>query len=170
MQTFTRRTDTLDPPVLLGAAGAPTQLEKVGRYTDVDGRGRRGAAARMALAGVSLLLRTVGQASDGIRGYRHGFDSGPMLDYVYDNRARGRFGMAAGRPPCTRIASAGGRFARVRRSCRQLCGRDRRATAPRVDRPCCSTWPLAQALLAGVSRRIAAGAEVASSEQTDLVS
>ena len=40
---------------------------------------------------VSVLLRTLGRTSAGIAlGYRHGFDSGPMLDYVYDNRARGR--------------------------------------------------------------------------------
>jgi SAM-dependent methyltransferase len=39
---------------------------------------------------LSLLMRTVGQASAGIRlGYRYGFDSGPMLDYVYENRAQG---------------------------------------------------------------------------------
>jgi SAM-dependent methyltransferase len=37
-----------------------------------------------------LLLSTVGRASRGIRiGYRHGFDSGTMLDYVYTNRAHG---------------------------------------------------------------------------------
>jgi hypothetical protein len=41
---------------------------------------------------LSLLMRTLGQASEGVRlGYRHGFDSGPMLDYVYENRARGGF-------------------------------------------------------------------------------
>ncbi|HEY7066129.1 MAG TPA: class I SAM-dependent methyltransferase family protein [Chloroflexota bacterium] len=41
---------------------------------------------------LALLLRTLGQASAGIRrGYRHGFDSGPMLDYVYENRAQGRW-------------------------------------------------------------------------------
>src|SRR5688572_19687465 len=41
---------------------------------------------------LSLLMRTAGGASEGIRlGYQHGFDSGPMLDYVYENRARGCF-------------------------------------------------------------------------------
>lgn len=36
------------------------------------------------------LLGTVGRASAGIRiGYRHGFDSGSMLDYVYVNKAGG---------------------------------------------------------------------------------
>ncbi|WP_030685275.1 class I SAM-dependent methyltransferase family protein [Streptomyces sp. NRRL B-1347] len=40
------------------------------------------------------LLRTVGRTSAGIRvGYRHGFDSGTMLDYVYVNRARGTLGV-----------------------------------------------------------------------------
>jgi len=37
-----------------------------------------------------LFLKTVGQLSDGIRlGWRTGFDSGVMLEYVYQNRARG---------------------------------------------------------------------------------
>jgi hypothetical protein len=41
---------------------------------------------------LSLVMRTVGRASDGIDlGYRRGFDSGEMLDYVYEDRARGRF-------------------------------------------------------------------------------
>jgi SAM-dependent methyltransferase len=36
------------------------------------------------------LLRLGAQLSDGIAlGYRHGFDSGPMLDYVYRNEAHG---------------------------------------------------------------------------------
>lgn len=38
-----------------------------------------------------MAMRTAGRASDGIAlGYQRGFDSGPMLDYVYENRARGR--------------------------------------------------------------------------------
>lgn len=41
---------------------------------------------------VSLFLGTVGQLSDGIRtGYRHGFDSGMIMNYVYENSPRGRF-------------------------------------------------------------------------------
>ncbi|WP_433337359.1 class I SAM-dependent methyltransferase family protein [Spirillospora sp. CA-294931] len=41
-----------------------------------------------------LLLRTAGRASQGVRiGYRHGFDSGTMLDYVYENRAHGHLGV-----------------------------------------------------------------------------
>lgn len=41
-----------------------------------------------------LALRTLGRLSRGIRlGYRTGFDSGPSLDYVYENRARGALGV-----------------------------------------------------------------------------
>ena len=37
-----------------------------------------------------LGLRSVGRLSDGVRlGYRSGFDSGSMLEYVYANRASG---------------------------------------------------------------------------------
>lgn len=40
---------------------------------------------------VSLFLRTAGQLSDGIRtGYRYGFDSGMIMNYVYRNSPRGR--------------------------------------------------------------------------------
>jgi len=39
-----------------------------------------------------VLMRTIGRPSKGIEiGYAHGFDSGVMLDHVYDNRAKGRF-------------------------------------------------------------------------------
>ena len=39
---------------------------------------------------VRLWLGTVGRLSKGVRlGYRYGFDSGEMLDYVYENKARG---------------------------------------------------------------------------------
>jgi hypothetical protein len=45
---------------------------------------------------LSGLMRTLGRASVGIDlGYRHGFDSGEMLDYVYANRAQGRWGYGA---------------------------------------------------------------------------
>lgn len=40
---------------------------------------------------MSLLMRTGGRLSNGIDlGYRRGFDSGEMLDYVYEDRAHGR--------------------------------------------------------------------------------
>ena len=43
-------------------------------------------------APMRLLMSTAGKASDGIAlGFRRGFDSGVMLDYVYRNRASGRF-------------------------------------------------------------------------------
>jgi SAM-dependent methyltransferase len=39
-----------------------------------------------------LMIRTLGRLSKGIDiGCTHGFDSGVMLDHVYDNKARGRF-------------------------------------------------------------------------------
>ncbi|MEU0956312.1 class I SAM-dependent methyltransferase family protein [Streptomyces niveus] len=45
---------------------------------------------RVRWAAMRVLLGTVGRASAGIRiGYRHGFDSGSMLDYVYVNKAGG---------------------------------------------------------------------------------
>jgi SAM-dependent methyltransferase len=47
-------------------------------------------------AAESLMLRTIGRTACGIDlGYRHGFNSGVMLDYVYENRARGRWGIGA---------------------------------------------------------------------------
>ena len=40
---------------------------------------------------LSLLMRTAGRLSDGIAlGYARGFDSGDMLDYIYEDRARGK--------------------------------------------------------------------------------
>jgi alpha-beta hydrolase superfamily lysophospholipase len=45
---------------------------------------------RWMFAAARLALRTVGRLSAGIRlGWRAGFDSGQMLDYVYENRPRG---------------------------------------------------------------------------------
>ena len=41
---------------------------------------------------ISLFLRTIGQLSDGIRiGYSQGFDSGTVMNYIYENRPHGRF-------------------------------------------------------------------------------
>ena len=41
---------------------------------------------------MSTAMRFGAKISDGLAvGYRRGFDSGEMLDYVYENRARGRF-------------------------------------------------------------------------------
>jgi len=50
------------------------------------------AANTLKWGPVRLAVRTAGRASDGIDfGFRRGFDSGEMLDYVYRNRASGRF-------------------------------------------------------------------------------
>ncbi|MDT0306358.1 class I SAM-dependent methyltransferase family protein [Streptomyces sp. DSM 44917] len=51
-------------------------------------------ADRVGRALLRGLLRTVGRTSQGIRtGLRHGFDSGPALDHVYLDRARGSLGI-----------------------------------------------------------------------------
>ena len=50
------------------------------------------SASTLKWAPMRLMMRTAGKASDGIAlGFRRGFDSGEMLDYVYRNRASGRF-------------------------------------------------------------------------------
>jgi len=49
------------------------------------------SAKRLQFAAVRGVMRSIGRLSEGVRiGWRHGFDSGPSLDYVYENRARGR--------------------------------------------------------------------------------
>lgn len=41
---------------------------------------------------ISFLLRNLGTLSDGIKiGYRHGFDSGNIMNYIYDNNPEGSF-------------------------------------------------------------------------------
>jgi len=46
---------------------------------------------RLWFASQRAFMKTTGQLSDGIRlGWRSGFDSGGSLDYVYENRARGK--------------------------------------------------------------------------------
>lgn len=50
------------------------------------------SARRAAWRVLAALFRRIGPVSDGIAlGFEHGFDSGHMLDYVYENRARGRW-------------------------------------------------------------------------------
>jgi SAM-dependent methyltransferase len=54
--------------------------------------GSMSSAKRIAWRSLSFFFRKVGVISDGIAlGFRHGFDSGPMLDYVYRDQAGGRF-------------------------------------------------------------------------------
>jgi hypothetical protein len=44
----------------------------------------------MKYAATRLMLATVGRLSEGIRlGWRTGFDSGLMLEYIYENQPRG---------------------------------------------------------------------------------
>lgn len=53
-----------------------------------------GPLGRMRWAAVRAVLRTAGRLSTGVRiGYQHGFDSGTMLDYVYEDKAHGLFGV-----------------------------------------------------------------------------
>jgi alpha-beta hydrolase superfamily lysophospholipase/SAM-dependent methyltransferase len=48
------------------------------------------SARRPQFATTRAVMRSVGRLSKGVRiGWRHGFDSGPSLDYVYENHARG---------------------------------------------------------------------------------
>ncbi len=57
--------------------------------TVANGLARRGNLKWRTL---SLLMKTVGRTSSGIdMGYRYGFDSGVMLDKVYENRASGKY-------------------------------------------------------------------------------
>lgn len=45
---------------------------------------------RLQFALTGAVMRSIGRLSKGVRlGWHHGFDSGPSLDYVYENRARG---------------------------------------------------------------------------------
>jgi SAM-dependent methyltransferase len=51
-------------------------------------------ATRLKWQVLSGVMRSIGCTSRGIAlGYEQGFDSGVMLDYVYENRAHGRFGV-----------------------------------------------------------------------------
>lgn len=55
-----------------------------------DAYRRRQAPGGFRFQPVRWAMKTVGRLSDGVRlGWRAGFDSGVMLDYVYENRARG---------------------------------------------------------------------------------
>src|SRR5579885_3819366 len=57
---------------------------------------RPGALDRIKWALLRGLLASAGRASRGIRiGYRYGFDSGTMLDYVYEDEAHGIAGIGA---------------------------------------------------------------------------
>jgi SAM-dependent methyltransferase len=65
---------------------------------------------------MAVVLRTIGRLSAGIDlGFRHGFDSGLMMEYVYEDRPQGRgwFGRLIDR---TYLGAIGWRGIRVRRT------------------------------------------------------
>ncbi|MGH6962419.1 MAG: class I SAM-dependent methyltransferase family protein, partial [Dongiaceae bacterium] len=48
------------------------------------------SAKRLQFAAMRGVMQSIGRLSRGVHiGWRHGFDSGPSLDYVYENRAHG---------------------------------------------------------------------------------
>jgi alpha-beta hydrolase superfamily lysophospholipase/SAM-dependent methyltransferase len=48
------------------------------------------SAKRLQFAAIRAVMQSIGRLSKGVRiGWRHGFDSGQSLDYVYEDRARG---------------------------------------------------------------------------------
>ena len=60
------------------------------RYAELARPLARTNPKRYVFGLLRLAIKTVGKLSAGIRlGWQAGFDSGPMLDYVYENRARG---------------------------------------------------------------------------------
>ncbi|NNG03185.1 MAG: alpha/beta fold hydrolase [Inquilinus sp.] len=87
------------PPCLLSAdRDGPTYRE----YQALAAPLPRWSPRRLGYAVTRALLATIGRLSDGVRlGWRRGFDSGAMLDYVYRDRAspgcRDRPGRSAGR-------------------------------------------------------------------------
>jgi alpha-beta hydrolase superfamily lysophospholipase len=74
------------PCLLTADRDGASQVE----YQDLTRRLSPLSPAGAGYALMRLLLRSVGRLSDGIRlGWRVGFDSGAMMDYVYRNRAAG---------------------------------------------------------------------------------
>jgi alpha-beta hydrolase superfamily lysophospholipase/SAM-dependent methyltransferase len=73
-----------EPP----APPSPADADRLGYTQDEYQRLRRPGRVHFAL--VRWLMKGPGRLSRGIGlGWKHGFDSGVMLDYVYENRARG---------------------------------------------------------------------------------
>jgi SAM-dependent methyltransferase len=69
---------------------APLDADRRGHTRDESDRLSRPAPLRPWFAAVRWLMKGPGRLSRGIHlGWKHGFDSGAMLDYVYENRARG---------------------------------------------------------------------------------
>lgn len=60
----------------------------------VESRTEPGFTSNLKWRTLSFFMRTVGRTSSSIDlGYTHGFDSGVMLDKVYENRASGKYGI-----------------------------------------------------------------------------
>lgn len=86
--------------ILDSFAGGPGRDETVPEPHDREGHEALSrplpllSPKRLRFALTGLTMKTVGRLSEGIRlGWREGFDSGAMLDYVYRNRARGITGV-----------------------------------------------------------------------------
>lgn len=78
---------TTSPPLLDGDSQGPTKEE----YDRLRQPLPPLSPTRWWYAAQSLVMKTAGRLSDGIRlGWQTGFDSGRSLDYVYENRPQGR--------------------------------------------------------------------------------
>ncbi|WP_019548369.1 class I SAM-dependent methyltransferase family protein [Streptomyces sulphureus] len=90
----TSRTTTDDGATDRGApAGRAGRRPGEGRRQQ-PGRARESLPERLKWIVLRGLMRTAGRSSQGIAlGHRYGFDSGPLLDYVYEDEAHGSFGI-----------------------------------------------------------------------------
>ena len=69
-------------------------MKTLKRHEDLAQSPRPGSWDAIRWGALARTARAIAPLSDGMRlGYRYGFDSGPMLDYVYRNRASGRLGI-----------------------------------------------------------------------------
>src|SRR5262249_39661714 len=72
------------------ASPPPSLLDADSRGYTRDEYDRLRAPGGFRFAPVRWLMKGPGRLSRGIRlGWKHGFDSGAMLDYIYENRAQG---------------------------------------------------------------------------------
>lgn len=89
MRYFTKRIATSQsgrPGSLSDSCSMPREKS----YEELCQPLKPGSLAAIQWGLVSAALRTLGKTSHGIRiGFQHGFDSGPMLDYIYQNKAEG---------------------------------------------------------------------------------
>lgn len=86
----------LSPPGIIrnDAAQRSSSAARSTSYDTLSQPLRPGSWGALYWGSVSGMMRLAAPLSGGMRiGYRYGFDSGEMLDYVYENRARGRMGI-----------------------------------------------------------------------------